>query len=127
MVKKSDSADRNSGENGYSNIEKEEFLDWDDIFDIIQAEYGWPDEILVNMTRKRIISVANKILKRKIDHNNMLNNIARGICSYIINTSMVTVEGKEAMLKSLYEKEKNKEIKYNSAENMMSVFSHLGG
>jgi predicted GTPase len=129
MVKKSDDTDSSSGENGYSGSETQEVLDWDDIYHLIQSRYGWSDEAVVNLTRERVISIANKIQRERLEEINMMNSLTKVICSYIISTSMIVPEGKEAMMDALLRetKEGKNEIKYNKAEKMMSIFGMMGG
>ena len=96
---------------------------------MIQSSYGWSDEAMVNLTKERMIQIANKIQKEKVRETNRMDNIARVICSYIVNTSMVNPEGKESMMDTLLRetKEGKNEIKYNKAEKMMNIFGMMGG
>lgn len=76
-----------------------------------------------------MVQIAEKIQKGKVKEMNMMNTLTKAICSYIISTSMITAEGKEAMMDSLLHetKEGKNGIKYNKAEKMMNIFGMMGG
>ena len=143
MVKKSnrDASGQGSSENSSQKIE----WTWASTFDLIEVEYGWTDEVILELTLERINQILDKILDRKTDEEKLstrkfkfigkcIEVSTKMICQYLILTNpYIEPAGKNQALQNIdkfklvsdddmiQESQIDDKIVYNKTEDLMNL------
>ena len=143
MVKKSH-RDASSQGDSKDSSEKIEWT-WASTFDLIESEYNWTDEIILELTLERINQILDKILDRKTDeeklHARKFKFLAKCIevstkltCKYIVETCpYIEAVNKQQIIQEIdkfklvddedimQESQVDEKVIYNKAEDLMNL------